>query len=110
MFVQVTLNGRESTIEKGKFSYYPDIRILDIKTNNGPVSGGTVSHISCIGFSHPNVCNPKVKYGALEVTPELAGSFYKVVSPKVALPGAVTLFPSGNGQNYGPDLTLHYRD
>jgi hypothetical protein len=26
------------------------------------------------------------------------------------LPDAVTLTPSGNGQNYGSDITLHYRD
>lgn len=79
-------------------------------TNSGPVSGGTISHLAGVGFNHPNVCNPKVKYGAIEVTPELAGGYYKVVAPKVAVPGAVTLFPSGNGQNYAGDYTLHYRD
>jgi len=32
------------------------------------------------------------------------------VSPKVSIPDAVTLSPSGNGQNYAPDYILHYRD
>ena len=34
----------------------------------------------------------------------------KTVSPRVSVPDAVVLSPSGNGQNYGADLTLHKRD
>ena len=34
----------------------------------------------------------------------------KTISPRVSVPGAVVLSPSGNGQNYGADLSLHYRD
>lgn len=32
------------------------------------------------------------------------------VSPPVGVPDAVVLMPSGNGQNYGFDNTLHFRD
>lgn len=34
----------------------------------------------------------------------------QTVSPRVSVPDAVVISPSGNGQNYGADLTLHYRD
>lgn len=61
-------------------------------------------------FAHPHVCNPMVRYGAIEVTPRLANQSFVVQAPQVAVPGAVTLFPSGNGQNFAGDYTLHYRD
>lgn len=34
----------------------------------------------------------------------------EVISPRVSVPDAVVLSPSGNAQNYGKDWTLHYRD
>ena len=63
------------------------------------------------GFRHENVCNLKIRYGALETTPDIVNNtVVKTVSPRVSVPDAVVLAPSGNGQNYGADLTLHYRD
>jgi len=57
------------------------------------------------------VCNLKIRYGALEVTPTIVnGTVVETVSPQVSVPDAVVLSPSGNGQNYGADLTLHFRD
>jgi len=38
------------------------------------------------------------------------GTHLKTVSPRVSVPDSVVLAPSGNGQNYGADLTLHFRD
>jgi len=32
------------------------------------------------------------------------------ISPAVRVPDSVVLTPSGNGQNYGFDNTLHFRD
>jgi hypothetical protein len=77
----------------------------------GPIEGGTQSTLLGRGFKHENVCNLKIRYGALEVTPDITNStLIKTVSPRVSVPDAVVLSPSGNGQNYGADLTLHYRD
>jgi hypothetical protein len=44
------------------------------------------------------------------VTPKLLNISLSVESPRVKVPDAVTLSPSGNGQNFAPDYTLHYRD
>ena len=63
------------------------------------------------GFTHPNVCNFKIRYGALEVTPKVHNdTMIESVSPEVNLPGSVVLATSGNGQNYADDITLHVRD
>ena len=35
----------------------------------GPVEGGTDSNVMGRGFKHENVCNLKIRYSALEVTP-----------------------------------------
>jgi len=64
--LQVTLNGAELSEGLVKFMYYPDLKITSIQTIVGPVSGGTTSYLSGVGFTHPNVCKPAVKYGALE--------------------------------------------
>jgi hypothetical protein len=69
--VQVTLNGAEMSEGLIKFMYYPDLKISSIQSNVGPVSGGTTSYLSGVGFTHPNVCKPAVKYGPLEQKPEL---------------------------------------
>lgn len=110
--VEVTLNGAETTENRIKFHYYPDPEILQVLDSNlGPVQGGTGSTLIGRGFKHENVCNLKIRYGALETTPEIvSGEKVKTVSPRVSVPDAVVLAPSGNGQNYGADLTLHYRD
>ena len=111
MNVKVTLNGFELSETKQKFSYYPRIKITEVDNDVGPLAGGTTLMIGGIGLGHPNICNPKVKFGAIEVTPEVIDkAYFKVKTPAVAYPGSVTIFPSGNGQNYGPDKTLHYRD
>lgn len=91
------MNGVESTEEKIQFFYYPDLKIAKITNNVGPLQGGTASMLSGVAFTHPNVCKPRVKYGAIEIIPEIVQGFFKVISPHVAVPGAVTLFPSGNG-------------
>lgn len=111
--VEITLNGgAEHTDNKVKFAYYPDPEILSVvESERGPVDGGTISHLGGRGFKHENVCNLKIRYGALEVTPEiLDDKKVNTISPRVSVPDAVVLAPSGNGQNYGADLTLHYRD
>lgn len=110
--LEVTLNGAETTTSGVKFAYYPDPEISSVSDSNmGPVSGGTNSSITGRGFKHENVCNLKIRYGALETTPEIVnGTFVKTISPRVSVPDSVVLSPSGNGQNYGADLTLHYRD
>lgn len=63
------------------------------------------------GFRHPNVCALTVRYGALNVAPNPANDTWMTSSsPKVSLPGAVTLTLSGNGQNFNADKILHRRD
>ena len=70
--IEVTLNGAETTDNKVKFSYYPDPEILKVLNSElGPVSGGTESTLVGRGFKHENVCNLKIRYGALEVTPQI---------------------------------------
>ena len=110
--VEVTLNGAETTDNKIKFAYYPDPEISAVQdSNKGPVIGGTQSTILGRGFKHENICDLKIRYGALETTPVIVNNtLVKTVSPRVSVPDAVVLSPSGNGQNYGADLTLHYRD
>ena len=110
--LEVTLNGAETTKSGIKFAYYPDPEISAVLNSNmGPVSGGTNSTLTGRGFKHENDCNLKIRYGALETTPEIVnGTSVKTVSPRVSVPDSVVLAPSGNGQNYGADLTLHYRD
>jgi len=110
--VEITLNGAETTDNKVKFAYYPDPEISQVLDSpRGPVDGGTHSTLMGRGYTHDNVCNLKVRYGALEVTPEIVNNtMIKVISPRVSVPDAVVLAPSGNGQNYGADLTLHFRD
>lgn len=110
--LEVTLNGVETTDNRIKFSYYPDPEILQVLDSpRGPVSGGTDSQLVGQGFKHDNVCNLKIRYGALEVTPNIVNNtLVQTVSPQVSVPDAVVLAPSGNGQNYGADRTLHFRD
>lgn len=110
--LEVTLNGAETTENGVKFAYYPDPEISAVLNSpRGPVAGGTASTLLGRGFKHENVCNLKIRYGALEVTPEITNTtMIHTVSPQVSVPDAVVLAPSGNGQNYGADLTLHYRD
>lgn len=110
--LEVTLNGAETTENHIKFAYYPDPEINKVLDSpRGPVSGGTNSTLVGRGFKHENVCNLKIRYGALEVTPRIInGTVIQTISPQVSVPDAVVLSPSGNSQNYGADLTLHYRD
>jgi IPT/TIG domain len=96
-FISVTLNGREKTAEKIIFSYYPELKITKVERNSGPVQGNTTSTLYGDNFAHPNICNLKVKYGAIDVNPKLVNDTIIVQSPKVGFPDAVTLFPSGNG-------------
>jgi len=97
--VEITLNGAEHTTNGVKFAYYPDPEISAVKDSpRGPVEGGTLSHLIGRGFKHENVCNLKIRYGALEVTPEITnGTHVKTISPRVSVPDAVVLAPSGNG-------------
>lgn len=68
--VRVTMNGEHLTDGSGEFAYYHDPEIINTRDSNiGPVSGGTLSILEGRGFANPNVCNLKVRYGALEVTP-----------------------------------------
>ena len=82
-----------------KFWYYPDPEITAVLDSPlGPVEGGTDSNVMGRGFKHENVCNLKIRYGALEVTPEITDDRkIQTVSPRVSVPDAVVLAPSGNG-------------
>ena len=90
--------------------YYPELKITEVKGNVGPVVGGTQSTLIGENFNHPHTCALRVRYGAIEVTPQQDQDRLIVTSPKVFVPDAVTLSPSGNAQNYAPDYTLHFRD
>jgi hypothetical protein len=111
--VDVTLNGHETSESDVRFEYYPDPIISKVEDAAlGPVKGGTNSVLGGVGFKHRNVCNLKVRYGALEVTPHKVHSDISIetTSPVVNLPDQVVLAPSGNGQQYSDDYILHYRD
>ena len=97
--VEVTLNGIETTENGVKFHYYPDPEISAVLDSpRGPVIGGTSSTLKGRGYTHENVCNLKIRYGALETTPEIFNNtMVKTVSPRVSVPDAVVLSPSGNG-------------
>jgi len=77
----------------------------------GPVSGGTKSTLVGRNFDQRNICDLKVRYGSIEVQPKRFNDTHlQVTSPRVSLPGSVTLSPSGNAQNYAKDWILHHRD
>ena len=95
------MNGKDLTEEKGLFAYYHEIVLTDTRDSNiGPVSGNTLSYIEGQGYTNPNVCNLKVRYGALEVTPTQVfnNTMLTALSPVVSVTGAVELAGSGNGQ------------
>jgi hypothetical protein len=111
--LRITIDNKHSQSRSFKpFNYYFDAQLSAVVDSNvGPILGGTDSILEGKGFTHPNVCNLKVRYGAIEVTPKQVNStFIITTSPRVNLPGAVVLSTSGNGQNYADDVTLHYRD
>jgi len=110
--VRVTIDGKSSSSTTfKKFSYYFDSELSGVESDMGPITGGTDSKLIGKGFMHPNVCNLKVRYGAIEVTPKSINSTFVITtSPMVNLPGAIVLSTSGNGQNYANDITLHFRD
>ena len=82
-----------------------------LNSPQGPIAGDTKSTLIGRNFNQTNVCNRRVKYGAIEVTPHLVNdTCMEVVSPRVSAPGAVVLSPSGNAQNYAKDWILHFRD
>lgn len=101
--VTITLNGAEETTTFAVFNYYhePEIRHV-VNSEMGPVEGGTQSTLIGRNFLQKNICNLKVRYGALEVTPtRFNDTHLQTLSPTVNAPGSVTLAPAGNGQNYG---------
>ena len=111
--VKVTMNGDKLTEGSGLFEYYHDPEITVTRDSNiGPVSGGTHSILEGRGFKNPNICNLKVRYGALEVTPDEVynNTMIKTESPEVSVPDAVVLAASGNGQQYAKDWVYHHRD
>ena len=97
--IEITLNGAETTNSGIKFWYYPDPEILQVLNSElGPISGGTESTLVGQGYKHENVCNLKIRYGAMETTPQIHNNtVVKTISPRVSVPDAVVLAPSGNG-------------
>jgi len=111
--VNVTLNGRDFSDSTSKFAYYPEPVIKETnEASVGPFTGNANTILKGVGFAHPNICKLRVRYGALETTPlkVINDTVMETVSPAVNVPDAVALAPSGNAQQYGADITLHYRD
>jgi hypothetical protein len=68
--VTITLNGVEETTTYAVFSYYHEPEIRHVTTSEfGPVLGGTTSSLVGRNFVQKNICNLKVRYGAIEVSP-----------------------------------------
>lgn len=61
--VSITLNGRERTDQRQKFTYYIDPTIKSIVPFLGPVRGNTTSILTGEGFTQEGVCNMTVRYG-----------------------------------------------
>jgi hypothetical protein len=111
--LKVTVDNKSTMTKDHKnFGYYFDSELSAVlDSDNGPAIGGTQSLLIGKGFTHPNVCNLKVRYGGIEVNPKLLNSTtLSTLSPRVNLPGSVVLATSGNGQNYANDITMHLRD
>lgn len=110
--ISITLNGRENSAVKGRFTYYIDPIFKSISPNLGPISGGTVSKIEGTGFAQDGVCNVTVRYGALtrKPTAQVIDTEITVTSPEVDVPDAVVVSVSLNGQQFVKDYTLHFRD
>jgi len=71
----------------------------------------TLVNISGQGFKHPNFCNPKVRFGQRAYTPTIGSdTSLQVEAAPAKLPGPVVVTMSGNGQQFTPDRTLHFRD
>lgn len=61
--ISITLNGKEITDSRQKFTYYIDPTIKSITPFLGPIRGGTHSKLRGEGFAQEGVCNMTVRYG-----------------------------------------------
>lgn len=104
------MNGRETTTERVFFYYYPELVLNGVSPNHGPLSGKTESLLDIEGYDHPNVCNLKFRYGAIDASYVIKNNKVYTTSPQVAVPDSVTISPSGNGLDFAPDITIHFRD
>ena len=84
--------------------------LSSVKPNLGPLQGKTESLLEILNANHPNVCNLKIRYGAIDASHTLKNNKIYAISPQVLVPDSVTISPSGNGFNFAPDLTVHFRD
>jgi len=75
------LNGRETTTEKAYFYYYPELVLLSIKPNLGPIAGKTESVLDIQNINHPNVCNLKIRYGAIDANHIIKNNKVYAISP-----------------------------
>lgn len=110
--VRITLNAKDQTPSYALFNYYHEPQIQQVVDSpKGPISGSTKSTLIGRNFNQRNICNLKVRYGALEVTPKRFNDTHlQTISPRVSAPGAVVLAASGNAQNYAKDYIYHFRD
>lgn len=109
--VSVTLDGDYLSRASAKFRYYQQPTLTSVYPALGPMSGGTNSTLTGTGFTQSNVCNLEVRYEQAVLKPENTNATsLSVLSPAVAVSGAVVVSISGNGQQYINDRTLHFRD
>ena len=62
------MNGREKTNERIFFYYYAELSLNSVSPNVGPLAGKTESLLEIEGLNHPNVCNLKIRYGAIDAS------------------------------------------
>lgn len=109
--LSVSADGEAYSNASAIFSYYDQPEIDSVSPWLGPMDGETKVNITGGGFKNANMCNPKVKFGQHPYTPAISSdSSLQVDVGESKLPGSVVVTMSGNGQQYTPDRTLHYRD
>ena len=63
-FLEITINGKEISGPKAKFTYYLDPLIKVTSPNLGPMKGNTTVRFTSHGFNQTGACNVTARYGA----------------------------------------------
>jgi len=109
--VSITLNRKDLSGPKKRFSYYKEVTIKSIHPSGGPVSGGTVVKITGRNFKPDCACNVTVRFGTYQVRPlNYTDNTIYVIAPNVSQPDDVVVSYGINGQQYNPDIKLNSKD
>ena len=107
----ILVNDENESGPKQEFYYYKSPIISGITPIMGGVEGDTTVKISGSGFNHPGACNITTRFSTYHSKPLLVEDNFMIVkSPPANYTGSVVVQVSLNGQQFGDDITYHFRD